>query len=64
MNVIDSETKLKFFLKIFKKKALEQGHNQYSLYPNFCILLDKDKEKFKLPKEVMLDMALDIFLED
>ncbi len=64
MNVIDTESKLKMFLKIFKKKALEQGHNQYSLYPNFCVLLENDKEKFKLPKPVILDMALDIFLED
>ncbi|MEW4233473.1 hypothetical protein Q0N71_29365 [Bacillus thuringiensis] len=60
--MIDNVEKLRVHLKMFKKQCEKQNVNEFSIYPNFCVYLDKNKDKYDLPKETILNEALDIFL--
>lgn len=63
MMIYDTTEKLERHLKFLKKLWLKKGIDTFALYPNFCLLLQEEKDKYPLPKETVLDMALDIFLE-
>lgn len=63
MIIYDTEEKLEKHLKTLKKLWLREGVNELNLYPQFCIFHQKNKEKYQLPKEIVLSMALDIFLD-
>lgn len=61
--MIDNELKLTIHLKAIKRRFIERGCNMYEFYPLFCIYYDRNKEDYNLPKQIILDKALDIFLE-
>ena len=62
--VINTELKLKFHLKALKLKMLNQGMEDVMLYPTFCAYYDKNKNNYDLPKEVVLNMACEILIEE
>lgn len=59
--IYDTPEKLEKHLKFLKKLWLKRGIDRFNLYPNFCLLLQKDADKYALPKETILNMSLDIF---
>ena len=61
---IDTIEKLKANLKVFKMKFLKGGCDKMQLYPLFCAHYDKNKERYQLPKETVLDYACEILIEN
>lgn len=62
--MISTQIKLLAYLRLFKKRMVNQGLGQFQLYPAFCIHYDKNKEQFALPKETVLDAACQILIEE
>ncbi|GEM_PF-4281631 len=60
---IDSLERLSRHLKLFRMKLKKEGHNEMQLYPMFCVYYDKNKEKFQLSKEQVLESACEILIE-
>jgi hypothetical protein len=61
---IDTLEKLKVHLKILKKMFVKNGCEEFQLYPMFCLYYDKNKEKYKLTKEQVFDLACEIMIEE
>jgi hypothetical protein len=59
---IDTIDKLKAHLKLLRIKLLREGYNELQLYPMFCLYYDKNKERYQLPKEQILDNACEILI--
>lgn len=60
---ITNEQQLTAHLKILKFKLRKEGVTEFNLYPAFCMLYDKTKERYKLPTAVVLDKACEILIE-
>jgi hypothetical protein len=61
---IDTVEKLKVHLKIFKSQLKKQGATDFQYYPMFCIYYEKNREKYALSKEQVLDTACEILIEE
>lgn len=55
---------LKIHLKVLRMKLVNNGITGYELYPQFCLYYAKNKEKYQLPKEVVLEHACEILIEN
>ena len=60
---IDTEAKLRVHMKLLKNRLLREGCDKLQVYPIFCSYYDKNKEKYQLPKEQVLNMACEVFVE-
>jgi len=60
--IIDTEIKLKLHLTLFKKTAMKQGTNPFSVYPAFGHYYQNNLEKYNLPKETVYNMACEILI--
>lgn len=62
--MINSEIKLKLHLRQCKNAMKKSGIDNMMLYPTFCAYYDKKKQNYDLPKEVVLNMACQILIEE
>jgi hypothetical protein len=64
MIIINTKEELIKTLKEFKEEGLKQGAEELSLYPCFCKFLEDNKDKItvNLPKPLIYDNALNVFL--
>lgn len=60
MAFINNEEKLRMFMKILKGKALDHGYKENELYPKFLLTYEQDQDRFDLPRQIVLDIALEI----
>lgn len=62
--MIDTLKKLEVHLKLMKRQLERQGCDKFQLYPVFCTYYTNNKEKYQLPKEVILNKACEILVEE
>lgn len=55
---------LRTHLKVLKMRLIKEGCNELQLYPMFVMYYEKNKERYQLSKEIVLDSACEILIED
>lgn len=61
-NLIETEQRLETHLKVFKLKLNKEGYTDFQLYPMFCTYYERNKERYRLPKETVIEMACEILI--
>lgn len=63
MRIINTEAMLKAHLKLFKYRLTKEGVTDFQLYPAFCAYYNQNRQRYHLPKETVLTMACEVFVD-
>lgn len=61
--LIDTDKRLETSMKIFKKRALDQGADPFMLYPMYCEFYQNNKDQFGFGNAYVYDKACEFFVE-